>query len=170
MSSAALLRPQQTLTTPILTEGGAERWLRRIVEGPAAAVLVAEVCILFAGIVARAVFNQPLIWSDELASILFLWLGMLSSVIAMQRGAHMRLTFFVSGLSPRAQAWMETLGVGAVALFLALILYPTLQYLEDQAFVETPALGWSGVVRALAMPVGCGLALLGCGATALRMC
>jgi tripartite ATP-independent transporter DctM subunit len=34
--------------------------------------------------------------------------------------------------------------------------------MEDQSFVETPALGWSGVVRALAIPITCAIALMGC--------
>jgi TRAP-type C4-dicarboxylate transport system permease small subunit len=140
----------------------AEQLLRLLVEIPAILVVVAEVVILFVGIVARAVFNSPIVWSDELASILFLWLAMLGTAIAVQRSNHMRLTFFVSLLSPRAQAWAETLAAGAVALVLAMILHPTFEYLQDQAFVETPALGWSGSVRALALPVGCGVAFLSC--------
>ena len=143
-------------------------WLRRAVEIPAAALVAAEVVILFAGILARAVFRHPLIWSDELASVLFLWLAMLGSVIAVQRDGHMRLTFLVSRLSPRGQRRCEVLAVGAVAVFLILLMQPTLDYLADQAVVETPALGWSGTVRALAMPVGCGLALLGAVARLLR--
>ena len=43
----------------------------------------------------RYVFHQPIIWSDELASILFLWLAMLGSVVALRRGEHMRMTAFV---------------------------------------------------------------------------
>ena len=50
-----------------------------------------EIAILFAGVVSRYVFNKPLTWSDELASILFLWLAMLGAVIALRRGEHMRL-------------------------------------------------------------------------------
>ncbi|MDE2576821.1 MAG: TRAP transporter large permease subunit [Rhodospirillales bacterium] len=139
---------------------GIERWLCGAVEAAAAAVLTAEMLILFIGILARAVFDHPIIWSDELASILFLWLAMLGAVIAVQRSAHMRLTFFVASLSPRARQWLEALGIGSVGLFLALILLPSLNYLQDQSFVETPALGWSGMVRGAAMPVGCALALL----------
>lgn len=145
-----------------MRQSRAQQLLRLLVEIPAILVVVAEVVILFVGIVARAVFNSPIVWSDELASILFLWLAMLGTAIAVQRSNHMRLTFFVSLLSPRAQAWAETLAAGAVALFLAMILHPTFEYLQDQAFVETPALGWSGSVRALALPVGCGVAFLSC--------
>ncbi|MDR6872436.1 tripartite ATP-independent transporter DctM subunit [Bosea sp. BE125] len=139
--------------------GRIERGLRLLVEIPAAAVVVAEVVILFLGILART-FHQPLIWSDELASILFLWLAMLGSAIAVQRASHMRLTFFVSFLSPRAEAWAATLAAGGVAIFLALILHPTWEYMEDQSFVETPALGWPGTIRAAAIPVGCLIALV----------
>jgi hypothetical protein len=57
-----------------------------------ALLVVAEIVILFIGIVARYAFNRPLIWSDELASLLFLWLAMLGTVLALRRGEHMRMT------------------------------------------------------------------------------
>ena len=88
---------------------GAERALRLVVEVPAAILVAAEALILFAGIVSRAI-GHSIIWSDELASILFLWLAMLGSVVAVQRGEHMRLTFVVGALSPRARAWCESWG------------------------------------------------------------
>jgi tripartite ATP-independent transporter DctM subunit len=144
-----------------------ERCLRLAVEVPAMLLVVAEVLILFVGICAR-LFHRPIIWSDELASILFLWLGMLGAVVALQRGEHMRLTYFVSHLSPRAQAWCETLAVGAAFVMLTSLLHPAYDYTEDQSFVEMPALGWSGTVRALALPVGFVLAFLSCGLRLLR--
>ena len=149
-------------------ENMAERWLRYAVEGPVCALVVVEVAILLAGITARAVFRTPIIWTDELASILFLWLAMLGSVVAVQRGAHMRLTFVVALLPPRARRWCDVLAIGTVAMFLVILMQPTLDYLSDQGMVETPALGWPGTVRALAMPVGCGLALLSAGARLAR--
>ncbi len=145
----------------------AERWLRRIVEIPAALLVAAEVLILFIGICARS-FHQPIIWSDELASILFLWLGMLGAVVAIQRGEHMRLTFLVSMFSRRTQVWCETLAVGGVFVLLALLMHAAYDYTQDQSFVEMPALGWPGTVRALAVPVGFALALLSCSLKLLR--
>lgn len=52
----------------------AETWLRRAVEIPAAVLVIAEVAILFIGICSRSL-GRPIIWSDELASLLFLWLA-----------------------------------------------------------------------------------------------
>lgn len=140
--------------------------LQTSVEGLAAVALVAEVVILMLGIVARTVFHHPLVWSDELASILFLWLAMLGAALAVQKNSHMRLTFFISKLSPRARVWAETLAVGVTLVLLTLMLYCSFDYVEDQGFVSTPALGWSGVVRALALPVGFLAALISC---ALRL-
>ena len=145
-----------------------ERWLRWITEIPAAAVVLAEVVILLGGIVSRTVFQYPIVWSDELASILFLWLGMLGSAIAVQRQQHMRLTFFVGAFSPRLRAIAEALAVCTVLVFFGLILSPAIDYAQDQGFVQTPALGWSGMVRGLAIPVGCGLAIASSGLRLLR--
>ena len=58
-------------------------------------------CILFAGVVSRYVFNSPLMWTDELATFLFLWLAMFGAVVAVRRGGHMRLTTFVEWVAPK---------------------------------------------------------------------
>ena len=69
-----------------------DAWLGAAVELIAAALVAAEIVILFSGVVARYVFDAPLVWSDELASMLFLWLAMLGAVIAFRRDEHMRMT------------------------------------------------------------------------------
>ena len=56
-----------------------DRAIGRFLEVTTAALVVAEIVILFVGILARYVFHRPLVWSDELASILFLWLAVLGS-------------------------------------------------------------------------------------------
>lgn len=54
-----------------------ERWVARVVGAFAVAALLADIAILLIGVIARFGFNRPLVWSDELASIVFLWLAML---------------------------------------------------------------------------------------------
>src|SRR3954467_12412482 len=66
-----------------------ERWIGAAGEPAAAVLLVLETALLFAGVVARYVFLQPIVWSDELAGAIFLWLSMLGAVIALRRGEHM---------------------------------------------------------------------------------
>src|SRR5919197_401622 len=82
-----------------------ERALGLLVEIPAALLVAAEIVILFAGVVARYGFHRPLIWSDELASILFLWLAMLGAAVAFRRSEHMRMTAVVAGAKPATRAY-----------------------------------------------------------------
>jgi tripartite ATP-independent transporter DctM subunit len=131
-----------------------DRALGAATELPAAALVVAEIAILFAGVVSRYVFNKPLTWSDELASALFLWLAMLGAVIALRRGEHMRLTTFVNLLSPERRAWVDTLGALIVIVFVLLILPAAYEYGVDQWMILTPALEIHDAVRVAAIGVG----------------
>src|SRR3954470_9612068 len=132
----------------------------RLVEIPAALLVVAEVVVLLAGILARYVLHKPIVWSDELAGILFLWLAMLGSVIALQRGEHMRMTAIVGMLKPRARAFLDVIAVAAALAFLLLVIHPAYEFAADEVFVTTPALDIPNVWRAAALPVGIALMLL----------
>ncbi len=147
----------------------AEIWLRHLVEWPTALLVVVEIAVLLAGVVSRFVFHHAFVWSDELASILFLWLAMLGAVVALQRGEHMRLTALVSRLSPAWQARLRVLAVAAPALFLLILLPSAQDYVSDDWYIETPALGLSDAVRTAAVPVGCLLMLLFCLLRLARM-
>jgi tripartite ATP-independent transporter DctM subunit len=131
-----------------------DRTLGLVTEIPAAVLVVAEIVILFAGVVSRYVFNRPLTWSDELASVLFLWLAMLGAVIALRRGEHMRLTTFVNLLRPDRRAWVDTLGALVVVVFVLLILPPAYEYILDQWAIVTPALEIRDAFRVAAIGVG----------------
>jgi tripartite ATP-independent transporter DctM subunit len=129
-------------------------------ELPAALLLVAEVTILFLGVVSRYVFDEPLVWADELASTLFLWLTMFGTVIALRRGEHMTLTAFVGAMSPRWRARCQALAAIVSAIFLLEIVVPALTYWSDELPIVTPSLGISDAWRVAALPAGAGLLLL----------
>lgn len=149
------------LTAPLSSVAASlDALLARITEPLAAIVVVAEVLILLIGVISRFVFNHPLTWSDELASIMFLWLAMLGSAIAQRRAQHMRMTALVERCSDGTRGLLEALGAAAPATFLLLILVPAYNYAEDQTFVHTPALGLNDAFRAAALPVGVVLMLL----------
>jgi tripartite ATP-independent transporter DctM subunit len=151
----------EDLTAPVSNVAAPlDTLLARITEPLAAIVVVAEVLVLLVGVISRFVFNHPLTWSDELASIMFLWLAMLGSAIAQRRGQHMRMTALVSRCSGRIRGLVEAVGAAAPAVFLLLILVPAYNFAEDQTFVHTPALGLNDAFRAAALPVGVVLMLL----------
>lgn len=136
------------------------RFVGYAIEIPAALLVVAEVVVLFAGVIGRYVFHAPIVWSDELASLLFLWLAMLGAAVAFRRGEHMRMTAIVGMSSPTVRAFLDTAATGFALAFLVLILGPAWEFAADEVFITTPALEIAGSWRAAALPVGFGLMAL----------
>ncbi len=134
--------------------GRFERGLAQVVGAVAAVAVLAEVGILLLGVVFRFGLNHPLVWSDELASTVFLWLAMLGAVLALHAGTHMRLTTIATRLRPGGRAFAGALASVAPLLVLLLLIRPALDYMDDQSFIETPALGWPDSIRTAAVPVG----------------
>jgi tripartite ATP-independent transporter DctM subunit len=128
--------------------------LGRFVEGVAAVLVLAEIVVLLTGVIARFVLHAPLVWTDEFASILFLWLAMLGAVIALRRGEHMRMTALVGRLAPGRRAVVEAVALAASLAFLAMVAWPSWEYAADEAAITTPALSISNAWRAAALPVG----------------
>src|SRR6187399_3489599 len=137
-----------------------EAWLGMLVEIPAALLVVAEIVILFAGVVARYGLHRPLIWSDELASILFLWLAMLGAAVAFRRAEHMRMTAIVASAKPAMRAYLDLVATSAALAFLLLIAWPAYEYAYEESYITTPALQITNSWRAAALPVGIALMAL----------
>ena len=128
--------------------------LGKLVEIPAALLVLAEIAVLFSGVVARYALRSPLLWSDELASILFLWLAMLGAVIALRRGEHMRMSALVSKADAHRRALLEGVATSACLAFLLMVAWPAWEYAADELAITTPALEITNAWRAAALPVG----------------
>ena len=103
-------------------------------------LVLAEIGILFSGVICRYVLDAPLVWSDELAGVLFLWLVSLGAVIALRRAQHMRMTVIVGRLGPgarRLSTWISALLVVVVTVGL---IVPGLSYAADEQAFLTPTL------------------------------
>ena len=137
-----------------------EASLGSLVEILAAGLVAAEIIILFGGVVSRYVFDRPIVWSDELASTLFLWLSMLGAVVAFRRDEHMRMTACIAvfGVWPRAIA--DGFAGAASLAFLLLIAWPAYQYAREELPITTSALEITDAWRAAALPVGIALMIV----------
>ena len=143
-----------------IAESAFDKVLLRLTQYSAAGILVLVIGILFIGVVSRYALSSPITWSDELASILFVWLTMLGAVIAFQRGQHMRMTALVSIAGPAVREVLEVIAIAIPLMFMALILYPSLKYAIEEQVIITPALEISNGWRSAALPVGMILMLL----------
>lgn len=125
----------------------------------AVVLVVAEVFLLLGNVFFRYAMHAPLVWGDELASFLFIWLAMIGAVIALQRGEHMRLTTFVARMSPDRQALCNTLSDVIVVAFVLALIGPAWEYAQEEWAITTPALGIPNTFRAMSIVVGAALML-----------
>ncbi|MEW6639611.1 MAG: TRAP transporter large permease subunit [Pseudomonadota bacterium] len=146
--------------SPVIATGVAS-WLRDFESGLscivaclAGALVMVESAILLAGIVARYVFHAPLLWSDELASILFTWLALLGAAMAFRRGEHMRMTAVIACVPSALRQFLDVLATALATAFLILILPAAVELAQEEALMLTPALEISSAWRAAALPVG----------------
>ena len=117
-------------------------------------ILLLEIVLLFAGVIARYSLHRPLIWADELASTLFVWLSVLGAVLAMRRNSHMRLTTFIGRASSALRQRIEIAILLVIAAFVLIIVGPASEYAIDEAIVRTPGLGISNSWRSSAVAAG----------------
>ncbi|SEK16442.1 TRAP transporter, DctM subunit [Variovorax sp. OK212] len=153
-ASAVAAAPLRVVVTRL------DRALGSVVEVLAALLVLAEIALLSAGVIARYALHSPITWNDELASILFLWLAMFGAVIAMRRGAHMRMTSLVARAGERKRVWLDMLAAVVSLVLAGVLLHAGWDYAADEAVVMTPALGISSAWRAAAIPAGLGLIIL----------
>ena len=158
--SDAATPPEAPRREPIAWLERLNKILATLVEIPAALLVLAEVVVMLMAVTSRYLFHRPLVWSDELASILFLWLAMLGSIIALQRTEHMRMTAIVGKLGPRGRAFLDLLAIAASIAFLVFVVHPAYEFAQDEMDVTTPAMGIANSWRAAALPIGLGMMLL----------
>jgi len=134
--------------------GKLESAIKWLTEMSVALLLVAEMVILLVGITSRYLFHNPLPWSDEVASDLFLWVVMFGAVIAMQRMQHMRILLVFRRVSAYTQTRLETLSSVIALVVYAVLCYLGVQYTLHELDVNTYTLEISRGWRTAALPAG----------------
>ena len=137
-----------------------ERVIARFSEVVAAALVAAEILLLFAGVIARYVFKNPIFWADELASVLFVWLSLFGAIVALARDEHMALKTIVAKLPENARRVASALSMLIVILFLGMILPPAVEHFESESMITLPSLDVSAGYRVVAIALCSFLMLL----------
>lgn len=134
-----------------------ESSLGLVVDIVAATLLLIDIVLLGWAVTARYALNIPVTWVEELATLLFLWFGMLGVASALRRKIHLRLTFILSKMGPERRARVEAVANVVMLLFLFKLVLPTIELIELNHIVTSPNLGVPGSVPVLATLVSIGL-------------
>lgn len=128
--------------------------LMRPVEALGALLLALITVLLLVSVGARYIFTLPMVWIDEIVSLSFLWLAMVGSMIAMHRNEHLRLTLAVERVPVRWRGFVQAFALVAVAVLLAALSWPALEYARDEWAIRTPELGMPNALRVSAIAFG----------------
>ncbi len=137
-----------------------DRAVGAVIEPLAALLVLVEIVILAAGVFTRYVLGNPLVWSDELATIILLWLAMLGSVVAYRRSEHINLSVLVRRASPRVRRVLETISSVVTVLFVIELMPASIKFFNQEQIDVTPALGIPQSYVVLAVIVGLALIMV----------
>ncbi len=123
------------------------------------ALVAAMTCTTFLQVVCRYAFNSPLVWSEELARYLFVWIALIGAGAAVRAGGHFGLDLLYRNLPAAVRAWVGGLVSLIVAVFAAVLLVEGVRE-AAQASVQTASslpirMHWAYV----AIPAGAALML-----------
>jgi TRAP-type C4-dicarboxylate transport system permease small subunit len=65
----------------------------------------------------RFILKNPSTWSEELAVFMLIWVSLLGAAVALNRGAHLGIDYFVGKLPPRKRLYTEIFVFLCMALF-----------------------------------------------------
>jgi TRAP-type C4-dicarboxylate transport system permease small subunit len=135
-----------------------DHWVARI----EAAVIVVLVTLLtavtFAQVATRYLLNDPLIWSEEAARYLFVWVSMIGAALAIRQGGHFGLDLAIRA-KPALKRTLAPMVILVMAVFLVILLKTGIDEtrLASMQFAMTFPLRMNWAY--LALPVGAGLML-----------
>jgi len=131
-----------------------DRTIGAFVEPVVALVIVAEVCILGAGVFSRYVLHNALPWTDELAAYLFLWLTMLGAVVAYRRDEHMRMSALFRVVSVPVRETLEIVSAAVIAMFSVMLIPASFKYYDLETIDFSPALNLPRSYEVIAIMAG----------------
>jgi TRAP-type C4-dicarboxylate transport system permease small subunit len=138
----------------------------RVVEGVLALLMLLLIGLVSAQIFMRYVVHSPLVWSEELARMTFVYLTFIGAGLAFHRGENLRLAVLTDALSERARLRLRAATYVVEVLFIGIVLVYSVPLLRRLYPAHTPALEWSMDCFYAGVAVG-GAVILICAAAGL---
>lgn len=137
-----------------------DRWITGTTWAVACVLLAIISCLGMWQVLARFVFSQPSVWTEESMRRLLIWMVMLGTVVAFRRGALVSVDLM---LRLASGAWQRVVR-GVIACtslaYLAVLVWFGVQLVSKVRFQTFASMELSMGWAYAALPVGAGLAML----------
>lgn len=74
-------------------------------------------------VITRFILRNPSEWTEELATYLMVWVGLLGSAVALNRRRHLGIDYFVGKLAEKKRLYAEIFVFGCISAFSILVLF-----------------------------------------------
>ena len=129
-------------------------FLNRICEVALIILLAAMAVVVFLQVLFRYIIHLPLFWTEEFARYCLVWASLLGAAVALKRGEHIAVTFFLDNFPKRAARALTVVAQISVILILAVMAWGGIKLVLVTSAQISPALRISMAVPYLALPIG----------------
>jgi len=125
-----------------------------------ALALIGSTFVIFYATMARYLFNSPPFWGEEVAVVLFIWMGFTAAGLAISNDWNVRVQVIDLILPARAGLVLRALLHLLALFFLGVLLYHSVDVVELSLFGRLEATRWPAIVLTAALPTGLVLMLV----------
>jgi TRAP-type C4-dicarboxylate transport system permease small subunit len=129
-------------------------FLNRICERALIILLAAMAVAVFLQVLFRYVLHLPLFWTEEFARYCLVWASLLGAAVALKRGGHIAVTFFLDYFPKRAARALTMVARISVVIILAVMVWGGIRLVLVTSAQISPALRIPMAVPYLALPIG----------------
>jgi TRAP-type C4-dicarboxylate transport system permease small subunit len=137
----------------------ADNWLARLESVILGLLVLAMTGVTLAQVIWRYVLNEPLIWSEEAARYLFVWLSLIGASLAVKEGAHYLLDAMAEKLPAKLRLVVSAIVFVITVGFLVILLKTGINETRQASLQDAATLPIHMSLAYLAIPVGAALML-----------
>lgn len=137
-------------------------WLVRLERWASRALVVGFVGLIVVNVAMRYLAGRPIVYAEELAAILLVWLALVAVSISIHDKAQIGVTLVSDALPPGARRGLEIVVWALIAAMLALLLRQGVIWVRSPvvAFEQIITTGWAKAPFFTIVPIFCATALV----------
>ena len=145
------------------------RTLERLADWLLIALFVLIFALVLAQVVFRYVFNDPLVWSEELARLAFVWVAMLTWGLGARRRSHIAVTFIPDMLPRTPRLLLAMLVQALIVVFCAILAWHGVTLTARNTDMSLVTLDIPYAIVYIVVPLGAAIVVLYCLAEIHRL-
>jgi TRAP-type C4-dicarboxylate transport system permease small subunit len=137
-----------------------DQWLQNMVGYVVIFFGAVMVLVTLLGIFARIFTHSPPFWTEELGRDTMIYSGCLAIGIALPRGLHVGITFFLKKMPVAARVFCDILCRVLMTIFLLVMIVKGIEVCGIVSMQESPTMGFNMAWLFAITPITCALQLL----------